>query len=102
MAEKAEEPPISLKVRAEKIVNAQLPVIDCNMMDARSRKIMIYLVEKELKTLKTFPTKWVAPSIRDLEGLKQGLQLCTEIRKRKSEENTEQGTGATEESGTST
>ena len=34
-----DEKPISLKVKEEKIVSVNLPQIDCNMMDARTRKV---------------------------------------------------------------
>lgn len=62
--------------RNEQIANVELPVIDCDCMDKRSRKVLVYLVNQELKRLKTYPRAWVEGAQFDLELLKGELQAC--------------------------
>lgn len=65
-----------VKNREEKVAQITLPVIDCACMDKRTRKIMVYLINKELKSLKTYPTIWVENSVINLEELKNRVETC--------------------------
>jgi len=73
--------------RNEHIANVALPVIDCDCMDKRSRKVLVYLVNQELKRLKTYPRAWVEGAQFDLEVLKGELQACDLPKKGKSSRN---------------
>ena len=90
------EKPIGLKVKEEQIAAVILPKIDCNLMDARSRKIVIYLIEQELKRYKSYPKAWVEEPMKHLQGIKAGLEMCQKVRKR--QENAEQGSSTTGQS----
>lgn len=94
------EKPIGLKVKDEQIAAVTLAQVECGFMDARSRKILIYLIDQELKRYKSYPKSWVEEPMKHLQGIKAGLEMCQKIRKR--QENAEQGTGAAGESGEST
>lgn len=101
MSEEPEEPvekPIGLRVREEKIAEVTVANIDCSMMDARTRQVLLYLVKQEKKKLKTFPTSMAAESMAELEGIEAGLKLCKAIRTRKGEENTVQRSSSEGES----
>ncbi|MDD3491957.1 MAG: hypothetical protein PHZ19_00475 [Candidatus Thermoplasmatota archaeon] len=89
MAE-SEEKPVGLKAKEERIASVNLPEIDCWMMDARTRKVMIYLIDGELKRNRTYPKEWVEGINEELTRIKKGLEMCTRIRARK-EKNAEQG-----------
>jgi len=89
-----DEKPISLKVKEEKIVSVNLPQIDCNMMDARTRKVIVFLIDAELKRNRSYPKEWVDGVNGELTAIKEGLEMCTKVRKRR-EENAEQEPGAT-------
>lgn len=89
------EQPISLKVKEEKIVSVNLPQIDCDMMDARTRKVLVFLIDAELKRNRSYPKEWAEGVNGELTAIKEGLEMCTRIRKRREEENAEQGPGAT-------
>jgi len=89
-----DEKPISLKVKEEKIVSVNLPQIDCNMMDARTRKVIVFLIDAELKRNRSYPKEWVDGVNGELTAIKEGLEMCTKVRKRR-EENAEQESGAT-------
>lgn len=65
------------KHREEKISQITLPVVDCSCMDRRTRKILVYLIDKELKSLKTFPRIWVEQSVVSLEDLKSRVETCS-------------------------
>lgn len=93
------EQPIGLKVKEEKIAAVTLPQLECSFMDARSRKILIYLIEQELKRYKSYPKSWVEEPMKHLQGIKAGLEMCQKVRKR--QDNAEQGTGATGKNGES-
>lgn len=95
------EKPIGLKVKDEQIEAVALPKLECSLMDARSRKIMIYLINQELKRYKSYPKSWVEEPMKYLEGIKAGLETCQKIRA-KRQENAESGSGARGESGEST
>jgi len=77
------EKPIGLKVREEAIASITVADIDCDMMDKKTRQVLLYLVGQELKKLNTFPTAWVQGSKAELEGIKAGLEMCKVIRSRK-------------------
>jgi len=64
------------KHREEAIGEIVLPVLDCACIDKRTRKILTYLVDKELKSLKTFPKVWVEGSIISLQDLKKKIEDC--------------------------
>lgn len=81
--------PIALKVREEKI--QEIGDIDCNMIDARTRKVLLYLVDAEIKKLKGMPKKWSADQLVEMEGIKAGLELCKKIRTKKTEEEQKPG-----------
>lgn len=95
-----DEKPISLKVKEEKIISVNLPQIDCNMMDARTRKVLVFLIDAELKRNRSYPKEWVDGVNGELTAIKEGLELCTKVRKRR-EENVEQGSSASGPSGES-
>jgi len=80
--------PIGLRVREEKIV--EIAHIDCDMVDARTRKVLLYLVNTEIKKLKGMPQKWSADQLVEMEGIKAGLELCKKIRSKKTEETEEE------------
>ena len=69
--------------RDEKIAEIKIedPFIDCDCMDVRTRKILLYLVGNELKKLKKFPKAWVEGSTLDLNRVKETLELCDFPRK---------------------
>lgn len=77
------EKPIGLKVREEKITNIIPAKIDCNMMDKKTRQVLLYLIGEDLKRLNSFPNAWVSGAKIELEGIKKGLEMCTIIRSRK-------------------
>lgn len=87
------EKPIGLKVKEEQTAAVTLPKIECSFMDARSRKILIYLIEQELKRYKSYPKSWVEDPVKHLQGIKAGLEMCQKVRKR--QENAEQGSSTT-------
>ncbi len=64
------------KNRDEKLKAITLPTVDCNCLDKRTRKLMLYLVSKELKTLKSYPTAWIEGSKVSLEDLKTKIESC--------------------------
>lgn len=72
-----------MKVREEKIADITPAKIDCNMMDKKTRQVLLYLVGEDLKRLKRFPSAWVSGAKIELEGIKAGLEMCTIIRSRK-------------------
>src|SRR3989304_5988917 len=78
------EQPIALQVREEKLEQI-MPLIDCKLIDARSRKVLLYLVNEEIKKLGRMPIKWSKDSLDEMKGLKEGLELCKEIRSKKDE-----------------
>ena len=88
------EKPISLKVKEEKIISLNLPQVDCDMMDARTRKVLVFLIDAELKRNRSYPKEWAEGVNGELTAIKEGLEMCTKVRKRR-EENAEQGAGAT-------
>jgi len=88
-----EEKPIGLKVRDEKIAGISLANIDCDMMDKKTRQVLLYLVEQEMKKLNTFPSAWVKTSKAELEGIKAGLDMCTVMRSRKGSKDAEKSSG---------
>lgn len=90
-----DEKPISLKAKEEKIVSVNLPQIDCDMMDARTRKVIVFLIDAELKRNRSYPKEWVDGVNGELTAIKEGLEMCTKVRKRREEENAEQEPGAT-------
>lgn len=94
-----DEKPISLKVKEEKIISVNLPQIDCDMMDARTRKVLVFLIEAELKRNRSYPKEWVDGVNGELTAIKEGLELCTKVRKRREEN--EQGSSASGPSGES-
>lgn len=71
--------------RNEKINEVEIPVIDCDCMDVRTRKVLVYLVNQELKRMKTFPRAWVEGATFDLELLKGQIQACDLPKKPKGE-----------------
>lgn len=73
------------KHREEKIGEITLPVVECSCMDKRTRKIMIYLINKELKSLKTYPKIWVEGSVVNLEDLKNRVETCNFPQVKRSE-----------------
>jgi len=76
--------PIGLQAREDKITAIALEAnIDCDMMDARTRKTLLYLCDQELKKLDGFPTKWVQGSKDELQGIKAGLEMCKKMRAKK-------------------
>ena len=89
------EKPVALKVKEEKIISVNLPQIDCDMMDARTRKVIVFLIDAELKRNRSYPKEWVGGVNGELTAIKEGLEMCTKVRKRREEENAEQGAGAT-------
>ena len=89
-----DEKPISLKVKEEKIVSVNLPLVDCDMMDARTRKVLVFLIDAELKRNRSYPKEWVGGVNGELAAIKEGLEMCTKVRRRR-EENAEQEPGAT-------
>ena len=96
------EKPIGLKVKEEKIANVELPKLDCSMMDKRTRKILVYLVNEELKRYKSYPKSWVGDATADLEGIKAAIEMCETIRSRKRLENAGSGSSTEGKSGIST
>jgi len=87
------EKPIALKVKEEKIISLNLPQIDCDMMDARTRKVIVFLIDAELKRNRSYPKEWAEGVNGELTAIKEGLKMCTKVRKRR-EENAEQGPSA--------
>lgn len=84
MSENSEnDKPIGLRVREEKI--AEIAHIECDMVDARTRKVLLYLVDTEIKKLKGMPQKWSADQLVEMEGIKAGLEMCKKIRTKKTE-----------------
>jgi hypothetical protein len=88
------EKPVALKVKEEKIISVNLPQIDCDMMDARTRKVLVFLIDAELKRNRSYPKEWVGGVNGELAAIKEGLEMCSKVRKRR-EENAEQRVGAT-------
>lgn len=88
----SEEKPIGLKVREETIADIALMKIDCDMMDKKTRQVLLYLVDQEMKKLNTFPNAWVKTSKAELEGIKAGLEMCSVIRSRGSKDAEEPST----------
>jgi len=84
MSEKSEKDkePIGLKVREEKI--QEIADIDCNLVDARTRKVLIYLLSQEIKKLSGMPRAWTAKSVAELEGIKAGLEMCKRTQARQN------------------
>lgn len=80
-----EEEPIALKVRAEKLAEIEPSQIDCEMIDARTRKVLLYLVNQEIKKLTRMPQKFAATQLAEMEGIKAGLNACKRIRTKKEE-----------------
>lgn len=99
MSQQPSEKPIALKVKEEKIISLNLPKVDCDMMDARTRKILVFLIDAELKRNKSYPKEWSEGVNGELTAIKNGIEMCTKIRKRREEQNAEQGSGATGKSG---
>ena len=99
------EKPVALKVKEEKIISLNLPQINCDMMDARTRKVLVFLIDAELKRNRSYPKEWVDGVNGELTAIKEGLEMCTKVRKRR-EENAEQGRpsapGQSEESSSET
>ena len=52
-------------------------------MDKRTRKMLMYLIDKELKTYKTFPEAWIEDSKFSLEQLKQKIADCEMVAEEK-------------------
>ena len=73
--------------RNEKIAEVELPVLDCDCIDKRTRKVLVYLVDQELKKMKTFPRAWVEGATFDLNLLKAQIQSCDLPKKQKGERN---------------
>jgi hypothetical protein len=82
-----EEPdiPIALKIREEKLAEIA-PLVSCNLMDARTRQVLLHLVNDEIKKLGHIPKKWSQSSLEEMEGIKKGLEMCKEIRAKRKEE----------------
>lgn len=97
--EPEDEKPIGLKAREEKIASIALAAnIDCNMMDAKTRKVLLYLVNQELKKLNSFPSAWVKDSKEELQGIKAGIEMCKAIRGKKDAEQGPSAEGKSQES----
>lgn len=96
------EKPIGVKVKEEKIASVELPKIDCSMMDKKTRKIVVYLINEELKRYRSYPKSWTEGAVADLEGIKKGIELCEAIRSKKRIENAEQKSSTNGESGAPT
>lgn len=62
--------------RNEKLSEIVLPEIECGCLDKRTRKVLVYLVNQELKRYKTFPTVWVENAKLSLEDLKDRISSC--------------------------
>lgn len=64
----------------EKYVKEQIDDIeikvDCDALDKRTRKLLLYLINKELKFWKGFPRIWVEDQIYNLEALKEKIEKC--------------------------
>ncbi len=71
--------------RNEKIAEVEIPVLDCDCIDVRTRKVLVYLVDQELKRMKTFPRAWVEGATFDLQLLKGQIQACDLPKKSKGE-----------------
>ena len=59
--------------------------VDCSVMDKRTRKLLIYLVDQEIKKLKGFPKAWVGSSMFDFQELRDKLasgDIATKKRKK--------------------
>lgn len=67
---------LAIKDREEKLAQIALPEIDCACIDKRTRKILIYLVNKELKTYRTYPTAMVEGAEIDLMELRHKIENC--------------------------
>ena len=96
------EKPIGLKVKEEKIAAVELPKLDCSMMDKKTRKIILFLINEELKRYRSYPKSWTEGAVGDLEGIRKGIELCEAIRSRKRVENAGPGHGAAGENAEST
>ncbi len=72
------------------------------MMDKKSRKIVIFLINEELKRYKSYPRAWTEGAVKDLEGIKKGLELCEAIRSRKRVDNGESESSSPGQSAQST
>ncbi len=73
--------------RDEQINQVEIPVLDCACIDVRTRKVLVYLVDQELKRMKTFPRAWVEGATFDLHLLKAQIQSCDLPKKSKGERN---------------
>lgn len=50
--------------------------VDCDVIDRRTRKLLIYLIDKEIKFWKGFPRLWVEDQLYNLNALKEKLLTC--------------------------
>lgn len=75
--------PIGLEVKEQTILKTSVGEMQCSMMDKRTRQILIYLLNHELKRNKSYPTEWVQDLNEELEIIKKGLEMCNIIQSRK-------------------
>lgn len=62
--------------RDEQIAKVELPKVDCACMDRRTRKVLSYILAKEIKYLRGFPKAWVEGQLYDLTALKEQIDNC--------------------------
>lgn len=72
-----------VKEKIEEIEKEVEFVLDCDVIDPRTRKTLIYLIDKEIKFWKGFPRVLVEDKIYDLQQLKDKLASCKLEKKEK-------------------
>ncbi len=50
--------------------------VDCDCLDKETRRVLMYIIDKEAKFLKGFPRVWVENQRYDLEVLREKIDKC--------------------------
>ena len=79
------EPTIADDIMADKTLHEFNAVaeVNCKCLDASTRKVMLFLINERLKTLKTFPRGLMDDLEYDLLELKEQLLECSMRKKKK-------------------
>lgn len=67
--------------RDEEIAQTSVINVDCTALDKRTRTLITYLIDKELKRLKGFPRAWVEGQAYELSELRERIAECKLQRK---------------------
>ena len=67
--------------RDEEIAQTAVIEVDCSAMDKRTRTVIAYLIDKELKRLKSYPRAWVENQEYELRDLRERISSCKLQRK---------------------